>query len=396
MGMCIRISLGLATLAVMASATHAADEELFNGKNLDGWTYHAENDQAVAEMSDAWVVKDGMLISTGLSSGYLLHAKEYENCVLTLEWRTMSTEEGNGVAVGDGDSVYLHTADELGSFNAPKSIEVSLGDPGAVYFRDVKPFDETQEWAFHAPAFADDVERDMGEWNQVKIISNGKRLTVFTNGIAVNQINEMTRTKGAIALKCSRGFVAAPTFYRALRVQPISAADIRDEQKATAQLAKFKAADAAQEAARAAARRAEEQAEQAKAAHLAADWTNLEVTQEIEFRPEARFLPFPANPRELEFDATFEQVTLTVPMSLAEAAVFYRQEMTRRGWQVTETDFDDDSVNVIFKHGDAEVDLTLDEQSDGVDIELECAGLSFAGTNDPAALAALGIPQPKG
>jgi len=37
--------------------------------------------------------------------------------------------------------------------------------------------------------------------------------------------------------------------------------------------------------------------------------------------------------------------------------------MAKRGWQVTETDIEDDEVAVTFQHGEAEVELNLDESS---------------------------------
>ena len=69
--------------------------------------------------------------------------------------------------------------------------------------------------------------------------------------------------------------------------------------------------------------------------------------------------------------------------------------MAKRGWKVTETDIEDDEVTVTFQHGKAEVELNLDESSDGVDVSMDCEGLSFDGTDDPAELVRLGVPQPE-
>ncbi len=82
-------------------------------------------------------------------------------------------------------------------------------------------------------------------------------------------------------------------------------------------------------------------------------------------------------------------------MALPALAKFYRTEMARRGWQEVEKERDEDSIEVTFKHGEAQVELSLDQDSDGVDVSLDCRGLSFAGTNDPAGLVALGLPQPR-
>ena len=213
---------------------------LFNGKDLDSWSYHVQEGEPAANMNDVWVVRNGLLVCTGTSTGYLMHKGQFENYILTLDWRWMRIE-GSGVSVSGLGSIYIHTTDEKGAFLAPKSVEVSLNHIGAVFFRDVQPTADPDDWAFRAPDFADDVEKDMGEWNSIKLICRGKRLTVIANGVAVNQIDGLNRTKGAIALKSQRGTFPAPTYYRNIRVRPLTEKDADEEKKAGNQLAQLKA-----------------------------------------------------------------------------------------------------------------------------------------------------------
>jgi hypothetical protein len=407
----------------------ATETVLFNGKDLKGWTFKpgyddkdandatsksttkapaatTENNtnkntnknksaKAAANSSDPpWVIQQGLLINTASAEGFLIHEGQFENYVLTFDWRSMQLK-GPGLAVSGSGSLFIHASDEMGSFRCPKSVEVGIfNDPGSVYFRDVEPFAK-QKWAFRAPDFADEVEKEMGEWNQMKVIANGNRLTVFLNGTPVNQVEGLNLTKGAIAIRSGRGTIRAPSYYHNIKLASLSAASAQDEKNATAYLAKRNALAAQKDAAEAAARRDKELQEKSRAEKFAKESAPLNVRQEIEFTTDVRKLPFPADARDLEFEATFGDVKLASNSSLANLAKFYRTEMAKRGWQEAEQKLDGDSAELTFKHGDAEVELTLDQGSKGVEVRIDTTGLSFEGTNDPAKLIALGVPQPR-
>jgi hypothetical protein len=391
----IRIGAVAAVFLASAAGALAQDTVLFNGKNLDGWTFAVRSDEKNPKpVEEVWVVKQGLLISTGACNGFLRHKGEFENYVLTLDWRSMQLNR-NGVAISGSGSVFVHATEEMGSFRYPKSVEVQIfNDPGSVYFRDVDPFAK-QEWAFRAPDFADEAEKEMGEWNQLKLICRGNRLTVFLNGTPVNQVDGLNRAKGSIALQSQRSTFSAPSYYRNIRVSPLTAAATQDEKTATAHLARFKALTAQKEAAEKARQLEKELQEKQRAAELAKASAPLDVRQEIEFTTDARKLPFPKDARQLQFDATFGDIELVSGSSLAALTKFYRTEMARRGWQEAESKLDNDSVEITFKHGEAQVELDLDQRSDGVRVSMDSRGLSFAGTNDPLGLAALGLPQPQ-
>ncbi|CAN0374792.1 unnamed protein product, partial [Ectocarpus sp. 4 AP-2014] len=95
-------------------------------------------------------------------------------------------------------------------------------------------------------------------------------------------------------------------------------------------------------------------------------------------------LPYPSDVREISFRSLFGMIGFESQLSLSELSKFYSTEMSRRGWKVTETDIEEDEVTVTFLHGQAEVEINLDELSDGVEVSLDCEGLSFDGSDDPA------------
>ena len=127
---------------------------------------------------------------------------------------------------------------------------------------------------------------------------------------------------------------------------------------------------------------------------LAKEWSDVQVSQDVDFKADVRRLPYLSNAREIEFQVAFGEVEFVSPSSLAALSKFYSTEMARRGWKVTDTEVEEDEVTVTFQHGEAEVELNLDKSSDGVDVSLDCEGLSFEGTDDPASLVKMGVPQP--
>lgn len=396
------VAFGTSLFAVMLVVqapgdTPAQEVLLFNGRNLDGWQFEpeprGENKERKLRVGDVWSVKEGLLISNGSAAGFLRHAGQYENYELTLEWRSMKVN-ANGVAVSGSGSVLVNASKEMGAFGQPKSIEIGVfSDTGSVYFRDVKPFSD-KKWAFRAPDFADDVTKDLDEWNHLKVISRGDRITVFVNGTPVNQVDGVQQKKGSIILKSKQSLFRTPAFYRNIRLRPLAAKPGDTEMRAQAKLAEFKAREQQEEKAREAERLAEQKREQMEEEKSARMWTKIDVPAEIDFSDDVLKLPFPKDAKDFEFKAAFGDVVLKSRLSMAEVSKFYRTEMARRGWKETDKDRDEDSLEVTFTHGKAKVEMDLDQESDGTEIRLDCRGLSFAGTSDPAALAKLGIQQP--
>src|SRR5262245_14625960 len=125
MGAIPRKSLALALLAMAASGTvlRAAAEpvQLFNGRDLTGWVN-------VYGTPDTWTVRDGILVCTARSPGFLRTGEMYQNYVLDLEWRLVGPKANSGV--------FLH-ADALPQVGAPypRSLEAQIygDDHGSMF-----------------------------------------------------------------------------------------------------------------------------------------------------------------------------------------------------------------------------------------------------------------------
>jgi hypothetical protein len=187
------------TLSNAARAAVAADEPvaLFNGRDLAGWTYHL--DKPNVPMEDVWSVKDGKLLCKGKPAGYLITKKnDYENYVLTLQWRWPEKGGNNGVLV------HVTKPGELGVW--PKSLEVQLGSGNAGDFWvigttiDVENVDKRRKDRRHLN-LTDDSEKPIGEWNDMEVTCRGDEVIVKVNGVLVNHATKCSQATGAIALQ---------------------------------------------------------------------------------------------------------------------------------------------------------------------------------------------------
>lgn len=191
-----------------------ATVELFNGKDLTGWT-HVLSDPDVP-MDEVWSVRDGVLHCTGNPSGYIRTERDdFSNYILKLEWRwPPGTEGGN-----NGVLVHTSTPGALGVW--PKSIEVQLAKDNAGDFwiigteLDVENEAERKQGRRHLN-LTDDSEKPMGEWNEIEIRCFEDKITVMVNGDLVNRATNCSVTEGAICLQ-SEG---APIEYRNIRLKP--------------------------------------------------------------------------------------------------------------------------------------------------------------------------------
>lgn len=117
----------------------------------------------------------------------------------------------------------------------------------------------------------------------------------------------------------------------------------------------------------------------------------------VAFLPQAEALPFPPDACEVEFDDTFDEIEYRSSSSMPALAAFYRKELAKRGWTLEDETIvlEDDSVEMTFFHDGYQVDVDLDDRSDSVAVSIECEGLDFSQSSDPAKLASAGVPQPR-
>lgn len=188
--------------------------ELFNGRDLTGWTFVLDKPEAT--MEDVWSVADGVLRCKGVPVGYLRTLNDYENYVLDLEWRWPQPDHvGN-----NGVLVHTSTPGALGVW--PKSIEVQLQNGAAGDFwiigteLQVTDIENRRKGRRHL-RLVNDVEKPIGQWNHIEITCHGDEVLVKVNDVLVNHATACNVTRGAICLQ-SEG---APIEYRNIRLRPL-------------------------------------------------------------------------------------------------------------------------------------------------------------------------------
>lgn len=166
--------------------TIKAQESLFNGKNLDGWTVHG---------TELWYVEDGLLVCESgpdKAYGYLSTDKYYDDFELTLEFK----QEANG-----NSGVFIRSTVE-GTKVSGWQVEVAPpgSDTGGVYES------YGRGWLIK-PDKSKDSALKMGEWNEMKIRVVGYKITTWLNGTPMIELEDekIGNGKGSVALQIHDG-----------------------------------------------------------------------------------------------------------------------------------------------------------------------------------------------
>jgi len=178
-------SITLVSLFTLSSL-FAQQKELFNGKNLDGWTIYG---------TEKWYVEDGLLISESgpdAGYGYLATDKHYKDFEVELEF----LQEANG-----NSGVFIRSTVD-GTKVSGWQVEVAPKghNTGGVYES------YGRGWLIKPDAAKDDVLKE-GQWNKLKIRVMGDQLTSWLNGVEMVSITDekIGEGEGSIALQIHDG-----------------------------------------------------------------------------------------------------------------------------------------------------------------------------------------------
>ncbi len=189
-------------------------EALFNGKDLNGW-------KAYGGKMEVWGADKGLLCTTGSGGGWLLTEKEYGDFELRLEYRWDKDGGNSGVAV---------RAPLTGAVSS-KGIEIQLIDDAnyeKVHRYKLKPTQHTGSIYGVVPP-SKLPGKGPGEWNKMRILARGRRLTIELNGEIVTDANlddykahfeqhpGLQRPKGHLGVQSHDGRVE----FRNLLVKPL-------------------------------------------------------------------------------------------------------------------------------------------------------------------------------
>ena len=221
----------LSAVVVLAAASSPLAEDvegfrsLFNGKDLTGW------DQ-VNCAKETFTVRDGLIFSTGMPSGFLRSDRHYENFILELQWRHLKPRGNAGLFVW---------SDPLPAPGSPftRCIEVQIldgrntenytshGDVFGIQGATMKP-DRPHPGGWMRCLPSERRCRPTGEWNHYRIECRDGVIKLAVNGKVVSGARECNPRKGYVCLE-SEG---SPVEFRNIRIKELPTTGAPSEETA--------------------------------------------------------------------------------------------------------------------------------------------------------------------
>jgi hypothetical protein len=200
---------------------------LFNGIDLTGWHWDVpamDNDQ---ELTNPFLVRNGLLVTLGNPRGHLITDSVYQDYRLEVEYR-FPAEPGNC-------GILVHASTPRALYNMfPQSIEVQMLHNNAGDFwcivEDIEVPDmearrgPKENWGIvegkgrRIVNLTEGSENPVGEWNTMVIECLDDQIKVWVNSDFVNYGFNATATKGQIAVQAE----GAEVEFRKLLLTPIS------------------------------------------------------------------------------------------------------------------------------------------------------------------------------
>ena len=185
--------------------------DLFNGKDLTGWTFCMRNN---ADPANTWSASNGLIKCTGKPNGYIRTEQSYGDYKLTAEWRfvKIGPKADNG-----GILVHMQLPDKVW----PPCIQCQ-GKHGNVGDLFLMAGAESKEHLGKdantpLPKQGEDAEKPVGEWNTCALICGGNSVKVYVNGRLMNETTGCTVSSGKIGFQ-SEG---APFEVRKVYIEPL-------------------------------------------------------------------------------------------------------------------------------------------------------------------------------
>ncbi len=189
----------ISVLMFLAVAGFAQKKQsLFNGKDLKGWTIFVSDPKISPDQF--FYVKDGVIETVGVPTGYLRTKKVYSNYLLHVEWRYTEKPTNSGVFMHTNgpDQIWpAHFQAQLKVDNAGDLIVNAVGEKAtaadSVYLgtEKVKPI---------ALKLHESNEKN-GEWNSFDITCKGNTIEVKVNGLLQNKVVNCSMNSGSIGLQ---------------------------------------------------------------------------------------------------------------------------------------------------------------------------------------------------
>lgn len=232
---------------------------LFNGENLDGWYKFIKDRGTGIDPKNVFTVQNGLIRISGEEYGCITTNEEYSDykLIVDFKWGTktfnprLDKARDNGILLhstgqdggysgtwmhsiecqiiegGTGD--FLVVGDGTDKFSLTSNVAPKKPGGGDVFSPNGKPLTINKgriDWFARDPNWKDvlgfrgekDVEKVVGKWNRIECIADGDNLTVYLNGVLVNQAYRVKPSRGKIQIQ-SEG---AEMLVRKVEIIPLS------------------------------------------------------------------------------------------------------------------------------------------------------------------------------
>jgi len=212
------VLLGPVAASIARAADEAKFEEIFNGKDLKGWTPEGTTTQGSGEnKAPVWSVKDGEIHCAGGGFGFLRF--ERPCCDFTLKTEVKLEPKANS-GIGIRTVPYRGVRQTRPSFAC---YEVQIQDDAG------KPADKHCSGSLYRyVAPTENAMKPAGEWNTVEITCAGPKIVIQINGRKVQDVDQSTIDE--INGKPLCGYVClqnhgSPAVFRNVQLQVTKAAE---------------------------------------------------------------------------------------------------------------------------------------------------------------------------
>ena len=167
-------------------------QSFFTEKDASNWIYVIK-DKNLKPM-DVFTMKDGILLISGMSSGYLRTNETYSDYILKLEWRWTKTLGNSGVLV------HIQPKDTIW----PVCYQVQQKADAAgdiICMNGLWAKECTDSVKFTVNKMKHSNEKPLGEWNTMEITCKNSTITVFVNGELQNKVSGLTVNKGFVGFQ---------------------------------------------------------------------------------------------------------------------------------------------------------------------------------------------------
>ena len=237
------------------SKQQSEDIPLFNGTNLDGWYTFIKGRGRNSDPNHVFTVENKMIRISGEEWGCITTEEEYQDYRLVVEFKWGNKTSGARETKARDSGVLIHSKGVDGGYSGTwmhsiefQIIEGGTGDllvvgdgsenyalttqvdpdnsnvfmPGGkvitIHKGRIDWYGRDIDWQ-DVKGFrgANDIEKPVGQWNRMECVAKGDQLSLFLNGVLVNQALAVKPSKGRIQIQ-SEG---AELFVRKVELRPL-------------------------------------------------------------------------------------------------------------------------------------------------------------------------------